>query len=199
MVLISAPGRALGPFFLFPFKRGNGAPGGARSLAIGSLAGFARPGLVRLARRTSPCEGPCASRRSIAVRIVGGRTLLRHLVSRSTTPSIEQGMADIDQEAQMAKFNSRVCKVLQHCGGNLMSSPGRRVSLNSITSARLGVGRLQGLLSEWSSLVSGEMKGREHTDLLRFYKLEGTQIGVYSTQYGKSGNRPGQPIERTVL
>src|SRR5947199_9520356 len=65
----------------------------------------------------APVEGPCASRRSIAVRIVGGRTLLRHPTSRSTTPSIEQGMADIAQDARIAKFNSPVCKVLQHCMG----------------------------------------------------------------------------------
>ena len=61
-------------------------------------------------------KGPAPPGAPFAARIVGGRTLLRHPVSRSTTPSIEQGMADIGQDARIAKFNSRVCKVLQHCG-----------------------------------------------------------------------------------
>ena len=40
--------------------------------------------------RAGPCEGPGASRRSIAARVVGGRTLLRHRASRSTPPSTNQ-------------------------------------------------------------------------------------------------------------
>src|SRR5215213_11357612 len=79
------------PVFRFPSNEGNGAPGGAGSLAIGSLRPALRSAsLCVVRRRTGPCEGSCASRRSIADRIVGGRTLLRHLVSRSTTPSIKQ-------------------------------------------------------------------------------------------------------------
>jgi len=44
--------------------------------------------VVGVPGRAGPCEEPDASRRSIAARIVGGRTLLRHPTSRSTTPSI---------------------------------------------------------------------------------------------------------------
>ena len=81
------------------------APG---SLAIGSLRPALRSASLRaelpgpkclravgVPGREGPCEEPCASRRSIADRVVGGRTLLRHPTSRSTTPSIEQGMASV--------------------------------------------------------------------------------------------------------
>jgi len=124
------PGCAHLPVFLLPSNEGNGAPGGASgALRSAPLGRFARPACASCFRdpsrlravgipgRTGPCEEPCASRRSIAARIVGGRTLLRHPVSRSTTPSIEQGMADIDQNARNAKLSPRVCKLLQHrCG-----------------------------------------------------------------------------------
>ena len=41
--------------------------------------------------RAGPCEGPGASRRSIADRVVGGRTVLGRRASRSTTSLAEIG------------------------------------------------------------------------------------------------------------
>src|SRR6185369_16753224 len=63
-------------------------------------------GREALARSLAPPGAP------FAARVVGGRTLLRHPVSRSTTPSIEQGMADIDQGAGSEKPQTPTCKVL---------------------------------------------------------------------------------------
>ena len=40
-------------------------------------------------------RSPGASRRSIAARVVGGRTLLLHPASRSTAPSTSQGEASV--------------------------------------------------------------------------------------------------------
>ena len=132
-----APGRALRPFFLLPSNEGNGAPGGAGRFARPPLdrrrdppaftPSFRDPSSLRavgVPGRAGPCEGPCASRRSIADRVVGGRTLLRHPVSRSTTPSIEQDMADIDQDAGSAKSETPVCKLLQHCLADPAAGPG---------------------------------------------------------------------------
>src|SRR5882724_8997767 len=87
-----------------------------RREAPGSLRDSLRPvcetSLCVVRGRTNPCEGPCASRRSIAARIVGGRTLLRHPTSRSTTPSVEQGTRAIRQNGRSAKSDTRVCKFL---------------------------------------------------------------------------------------
>src|SRR5260221_14741983 len=95
-------------FSFFPSTRGEWSAGRRPGACEAPLGRFARPACAScedarvLARDPAPPDAPSAAR------VVGGRTLLRHPTSRSTTPSIEQGMADIDQEAQMAKFNSRV-------------------------------------------------------------------------------------------
>ena len=124
-----APGRALGPFSVSPQTRGmerREAPGGLRNLPEAGVAirqpsrrasGTQRLRAVGVPGRAGPCEGPCASWRSIAARIVGGRTLLRHPTSRSTTPSVEQDIGAIRQDGRTEKSNTPVCKVLQHCGG----------------------------------------------------------------------------------
>jgi hypothetical protein len=111
-------------FSFFPSKRGEWSAGrrpGACEAPLGRPCD--RPACASCEDARALGEGPCASRRSIADRIVGGRTLLRHPTSRSTTPSVEQGMGDIDQDARTAKFNSRVCKVLQHCTGKTAGCP----------------------------------------------------------------------------
>jgi hypothetical protein len=109
------------PCFPFPLKRGEWSAGRRQEVCQTSLRPVCETDLCVVRRRTGPCEGPCASRRSIADRVVGGRTLLRHPTSRSTTPSIEQGMAEIDQGAGSAKWETRVCKVLQHFGRSVPS------------------------------------------------------------------------------
>src|ERR1044071_4981564 len=92
-----------------PLSIGEGWSAGRRpgSLAIGSLRPALRSaGLTRRDSWTQGLEGvgvpwragllrgsPGASRRSIAARVVGGRTLRSLQASRSTTPEAEQGMA----------------------------------------------------------------------------------------------------------
>ena len=50
-------------------------------------------------------RSPGASRRSIAARIVGGRTLRCPQASRSTTPSTEQGMAGVGRDVGAGNIN----------------------------------------------------------------------------------------------
>ena len=130
------------PVFRFPSKRGEWSAGRRLgSLTIGSLRPVcetslcvALPGPKSLEGGGDPgthgpfAKGPAPPDAPSAVRVVGGRTLLRHPVSRSTTPSIEQGMADIDQDARIAKLRPPVCKLLQHLWGKPMSTPRTRSS-----------------------------------------------------------------------
>jgi hypothetical protein len=97
LFVFKARGRPVSLFSLFPSQRGEWSagrrPGALRSAPLGRPCD--RPACASCEDARALCEGPCASRRSIAVRIVGGRTLLRHPTSRSTTPSIEQGMPSV--------------------------------------------------------------------------------------------------------
>src|SRR5260221_7322066 len=76
VVLISGPGAGPSSLFsLFPSRRGEWSAGRRLgSLAIGSLRPALRSASLCVLRDArAPGEGPCASRRSIAGRIVGGR------------------------------------------------------------------------------------------------------------------------------
>src|SRR5216683_1556342 len=110
--IFGPPGRPVSLFSCSPQTRGmerREAPGGLRDLL---RPGLRDPACASCEDARARAKGPAPPDAPSAARVVGGRTLLRHPTSRSTTPSIEQDTADIDQDVRTAKFNPRVCKVL---------------------------------------------------------------------------------------
>ena len=109
------PGAPVSLFSLSPRIEGmerREAPGGLRDLLRlvcetnlrAELPGPKASQGVGVPGRAGPCEGPGASRRSIAARVVGGRILLRAQTSRSTTPSTQQ---DRGNDYTDCKYKSR--------------------------------------------------------------------------------------------
>jgi hypothetical protein len=125
VVVFRAPGQARLPVFRFPSKRGEWSAGRRPgSLRYGlPQAGSAICQPVRLVRTHGPeVVGPGASRRSIAARIVGGRTLLPHPASRSTTPSMQQGGRTIGGARPTSNWTPGPSTILQHCKGERTAS-----------------------------------------------------------------------------
>src|ERR1051326_311370 len=124
--VVRTPRCARLPVFLPSPEERDGAPEGAqgalRSAPLGQpcdrpacTPSFRDPSRLRAVGvpwRAGLLRGsPGASRRSIADRVVGGRTLRSHQASRSTTPLIEQGGRTVGQTGETAKSNTPVCKL----------------------------------------------------------------------------------------
>src|SRR5258707_7335869 len=118
------------------------APGGLRDLL---RPGLRDPACASCEDARTRAKGPAPPDAPSAARIVGGRTLLRHPTSRSTTPSVEQSAEDIPQGVESAQSKTPVCKVLQHCMGNSRSKARIGIKISAIMGGGMALWRRIGI------------------------------------------------------
>jgi len=121
----SGPGAGPSPCFPFPLKaRGMERREAPREPALRAPLGrhCDLPACASCETHGPEVVGPGASRRSIAARIVGGRTLLPHPASRSTTPSMQQGGRTIGGARPTSNWTPGPSTILQHCKGERTAS-----------------------------------------------------------------------------